>query len=105
MTTFNLYERPDGRVVINANEEPKSTLLRTIEAANWKAARATINEDEFFYDPGHGYFITPLPGAYQRQKAYHERIANAILRERMMVASLADVAIRPKRNKKEALEV
>lgn len=105
MTTFHLYQRPCGRVVLNKSTEPKSTLIRTIKAADWKAARATIKEDEFFHDIGHGYFIEPRPGAYQRQSEYHDRQTKAQMRRLMLIAGLNDIAIRPKKGKRETLEV
>lgn len=80
MKTFNLYERPDGRIVINAEEEPKSRLLRTIEAINWKSARKKVGNEEFFNDPGHGWFETPRPGAYIRQREYFDRKGREALR-------------------------
>ena len=73
MKTFNLYERPDGRIVLAKEEEPESTLLRVISAPSWKQARATIDENEFMHDIGHGWFNNPLPGAYRREREYHER--------------------------------
>ena len=105
MTTFNLYERPDGRVVLSREKEPKSVLIRTIKADNWKDARKTISADEFFHDPGHGYYVHPKPGAYQRQRDYHERLANAVLRERMLIASIYETQIRPKKGNRETVEV
>lgn len=97
MNTFNLYERPDGRIVINADVEPKSRFLRTITAANWKAARAQVGEQEFFHDYGHGYFAEPRPSAYPRQREYHERVSRDRMRELMMIAGLNELAIRPKK--------
>lgn len=105
MNTFNLYERPCGRVVLTADEEPKSTFIRLVSAPNWKAARAKIDDHEFFHDPGHGMYVTPRPGAYQRLRDYHARIAAYRTRELMLFAGINDTAIRPKRNKREALEV
>lgn len=79
MKTFHLIERADGRVVLSNKLEKGSHLIRDIKAENWKAARATIPADEFFHDPGHGYFIHPRPGAYQRANDAAERATAALL--------------------------
>ena len=76
MKTFFLYERPDGRVVLSADLEPKSNPLRTVSAKTWKEARASVSEGEFFHDFGHGHFITPRPTAYPREQERIKRLAD-----------------------------
>ncbi len=104
MKTFHIFERPDGRIVLTTEQESKSRFIRSIKAANWKAARLLVDDSEFFHDPGHGWYITPRPGAYPRQREYHERKAQEALRMLKLFASINESAIRPKKLTSRAKE-
>lgn len=87
MKTFYLYERPDGRIVLNPNEEPDSKLIREIKADTWKLARESIGEDEFFHVPGEGYFESPTPRQWGVAKAYRARQEKERARVALVLAS------------------
>lgn len=72
---FRLIERTsDLRVVLaGPTQEVKGTLIREIKAPTWLDARLTIPDIEFAHDPGHGYFINPPAGSYERQLAAESR--------------------------------
>lgn len=74
MKTFYLSERPDGRVVVSTKPEPEWTFIRSLRAETLKDAYKLVPYGEFFHDPGHGYFITPRQGAYQRATAAAARV-------------------------------
>lgn len=109
MTTFNLYERPNGRIVINKDKEKDSSLIRTIKASSWKEARASIPADEFFHVPSQGYFRNPTLKQWEYAKAHHARVEAeeariaAVIRDNSDVPRTQTQKATPKENRTQGL--
>jgi hypothetical protein len=59
MSTFDLYRKPDGRIVLGDSTPSDCDFIRSVSGAHWGAARDSLRRggyDEFEHVPGYGYY-------------------------------------------------
>ena len=59
MSTYELYKKPDGRIVLGDTTPKGCEFMETVAGKHWGAARDTLRKgdyEKFNHKPGYGYY-------------------------------------------------